>query len=242
LGVILFLGYALILVSAGPFHLLLSFHSAVGYFLVLWAFKLTVAIIAGSTAVGQVTTNGVRKLSWPSYVLGAALIATATVPFMSPRFPERILGVRAFKIPADSMSPTIVNGDHLIVDMRYYKTHNPERGDVVVYLMPQFNVLYVKRVVAIGGDTIATDSEGTILNGKRIAEPYVYLDGKSDEKVEKFGPTTVPTNQVFVMGDNRNHSYDSRYTGTVGVDHVLGKPLYIYYSSGKLDRIGHSFE
>lgn len=240
LGTILFLVYLLIVISSGFFHLLLSLYSAVVYVLVLWLFEVGVAILAGRTAVHQVNANTVQKLRWPSYALGTLFVFVAIIPVTSKRFPEGILGVRAFKIPSDSMSPTIINGDHIMVDMRYYKAHRPERGDLVVYLMPQFNVLYVKRVVAIGGDKIAVDSQGTILNGERIAEPYVYLDGKPGEDAEKFGPTTVPPNQVFLMGDNRNHSYDSRYTGTVGVDHVLGKPLYIYYSQGKLDRIGHN--
>jgi signal peptidase I len=242
LGIALFLAYALILAFGVLFHLLLSFRPAVGWVLVVLTFRLAVAIIAGRAAVRQVITKSVQQLKLPSYALGAALIAIATVPFINPRFPEETLGVRAFRIPADSMSPTIINGDHLIVDMRYYKTHSPERGDLVVYVVPQSNVLYVKRVVAVGGDMIATDTKGTMLNGNRVAEPYLYLEGKPDADMEKFGPVTVPTNQIFVMGDNRNHSYDSRYTGTVGVDRVIGKPLFIYYSSGRPDRIGRTIQ
>jgi signal peptidase I len=242
LAAILFLVYLLIVISLGVFHLLFSFYSAVFSVLVLWSFEFAVALQAGRTAVRQVNANAVQKLRWPCYALATLFISIAIIPAMSKGFPERVLGIRAFKIPSDSMSPTIINGDHLMVNMRYYKSHRPKRGDLVVYLMPQFNVLYVKRVVAIGGDMIAVDSQGTILNGERIAEPYVYLDGNPNEEAKNFGPTTVPTNQVFLMGDNRNHSYDSRYTGTVGVDHVLGRPLYIYYSPGKLDRIGHNVE
>jgi signal peptidase I len=108
--------------------------------------------------------------------------------------------------------------------------------------MPKLNILFVKRVIAVGGDTIATDSQGTILNGEHIVEPYVYREGHPDENAANFGPVTVSPDQLFLMGDNRNNSYDSRYTGAVGVDHVLGKPVYIYYSSGRFDRIGRAIQ
>jgi signal peptidase I len=241
LGAILFLVYLLSFISARAFHLVLSFHSLIVYALASWTFLLTVAAQAARTAVRQVSANNVQKLRWPSYAVGAVFVCTSIFMFSSENFPARILGVRAFKISSDSMSPTILNGDRIVFDIRYYNVNRPKRGDLVAYLMPQFNVLYVKRIIAVGGDTIATDSQGTILNGKRISEPYVYLDDAGpDENAAKFGPITIPTNQVFVMGDNRNHSYDSRYTGTVGVDHVIGRALYIYYSSGRLDRIGRT--
>lgn len=242
LGTILFLGYLAIVASAALFHVALSFRSGVAYLFVLWAFGLGVAIVAGRTAIHQVAANSVQKLRWPSYLLGAVFVSSALIPALSKTSPQAVFGVRAFKIPSDSMAPTILNNDRIIVDMGYYKTHRPGRGDLVVYSMPRFNVLYIKRIVAIGGDTIVTDSRGTILNGNRISEPYAYFEGKSDADSDKFGPLTVPMNQVFLMGDNRDNSYDSRYTGTVGVDHVLGKALYIYYSSGRLDRIGRKVE
>jgi signal peptidase I len=127
--------------------------------------------------------------------------------------------------------------------MWYYKTNRPKRGDLVVYRMPVNNVLFVKRVVAIGGDTIAVDSKGTILNGQRIPEPYILSeDTTPPEDSADFGPVSIPANQFFVMGDNRNHSYDSRYLGPVDVNRLVGKPLYIYYSSGNLGRIGRTIQ
>jgi signal peptidase I len=179
---------------------------------------------------------------WRFYALGALMICIVAV-MVSGNFPERILGVHAYKIPAESMSPTIFSGDHLMVDMRYFKTNRPKRGEVVVYRMPVNNVLFVKRVVAIGGDTIAGDSKGTILNGQRISEPYVLSeDTQPPEDSANFGPVSIPANQFFVMGDNRNHSYDSRFTGPVEVNRLIGKPLYVYYSSANLGRIGHTIQ
>jgi signal peptidase I len=109
--------------------------------------------------------------------------------------------------------------------------------------MPVNNVLFVKRVVALGGDTIAGDSKGTILNGQRVSEPYVLSeDTQPPEDSANFGPVSIPANQFFVMGDNRNHSYDSRFTGPVEVNRLIGKPLYVYYSSANLGRIGHTIQ
>ena len=105
------------------------------------------------------------------------------------------------------------------------------------------NVLFVKRVVAIGGDTIAGDSKGTILNGQHISEPFVLSeDATPPEDSANFGPVSIPANQFFVMGDNRYHSYDSRFTGPVDVNRLIGKPLYIYYSSGNIGRIGRTIQ
>jgi signal peptidase I len=242
-GIVIFLVYVALMFSAGFLHLLLSFPVAVAYMLVSWSFQIIVAIVAGRTAVRQVIANDVAEFRWLSFLAGAALVVTAMLVFSIGRFPDGILGVRTFKIPSDSMRPTIIVGDHLMVDMRYYTTHRPERGKLAVYLTPGTNVIYVKRIVAVGGDTIAADRQGTIVNGKRVPEPYVYLDAAGpDPATENFGPITVPSNQIFVMGDNRYHSYDSRYTGTVSINRVIGKPLYVYYSDGNLSRIGHVIE
>jgi len=243
LGVALFVFYALWVFSAGVFHLLYSFPSAIFYGLVLWIFMFSVAIHAVRVAIRQVRNDSVPRKGWRSYALSAVMVCIIAVMFSGNNFPERILGVHAYKIPADSMSPTIVSGDRLIVDMRYYKTNRLKRGDVVVYKTPVDNVLFVKRVVAIGGDTIAGDSKGTILNGQHISEPFVLSeDATPPEDSANFGPVSIPANQFFVLGDNRNHSYDSRFTGPVNLNRLIGKPLYIYYSSGNIGRTGRTIQ
>jgi len=224
-------------------RLFLSFNSALLSVLALWAFELAVAAHAVRTAVRQVNTNSTQRPRWPAYALGVLFTCIAVGVFSGNSLRDKIIRVRAFKIPSASMSPTIVSGDHLAVDMWYYKTNRPKRGDLVVYRMPVNNVLFVKRVVAIGGDTIAVDSKGTILNGQRIPEPYILSeDTTPPEDSADFGPVSIPANQFFVMGDNRNHSYDSRYLGPVDVNRLVGKPLYIYYSSGNLGRIGRTIQ
>lgn len=176
LGVTLFVLFALWDLSAGIFHLLYSFPFAICYALILWISLFSVAIHAVRVAIRQVRTDSVSRKGWPSYVLSAVMICIIAVMVSGNNFPERILGVHAYKIPAESMSPTLVSGDHLMVDMRYYKSNRPKRGDVVVYKMPINNVLFVKRVVAISGDTIAGDAKGITLNGQRISEPYVLSE------------------------------------------------------------------
>ena len=242
LGVVFFIVYALWIFAAAMFHLLYSFLSAVVYALVLWIFILSVAIHAVREAIRQSENDCRSRQRWHFYAAGAGMICS--ICFMvSGKFPERILGVHAYTIPADSMSPTILSGDHLIVDMRYFTANDLKRGDVVVYRMPVSNVLFVKRVVATGGDTIAGGSKGIVLNGQRVSESYVQSeDAQAPEDSATFGPIRIPANQFFVMGDNRNHSYDSRFTGPVENDRLIGKPLYIYYSSANLGRIGRTIQ
>ena len=215
-------------------------HVAVGFLLFV-----LVAIDAVRTAGRQAKTT-IPSRHWQAYVLAACMVFLTAAAYAGHVIPDHIPGVRAYKITVDSMAPTLKKGDRVVVDMQYYNSHPPERGDVVIFAAPPIGVppngaLMVKRVVAAAGDVIKADPHSTMVNGQTISEPY--LGSVSDEEKTRaessltFGPVTVPADQVFVLGDNRCHSFDSRSFGSIGIGQIRGKVLYIYWSPGR-SRLG----
>lgn len=155
--------------------------------------------------------------------------------------------VQAFKIPSGSMIPTLEIGDHILVNKFAYgikvpferstliPISDPKRGDIVVFLYPlDKSKDFIKRVVGVAGDTVQMKDKKIYLNGRRYEDPHaVYTDpiqpGSGDPK-DNFGPVKVPAGSLFVMGDNRDHSSDSRYWGFVDLKDVMGKAFIIYVS------------
>jgi signal peptidase I len=178
--------------------------------------------------------------------------------------------VQAFKIPSQSMEPTLLVGDHLLVNkfifggrghwydhiLPYREIH---RGDIIVFKFPyQDHPHYVKRVIGIPGDRVKIVDQQVYLNGKRLNEPYVARDPAAPydpfrdnfpPRNEQFlqanmqpewadrilsnvhdGEIAVPPDKYFAMGDNRDHSWDSRYWGFVDRDAIMGRPVVIYWS------------
>lgn len=154
--------------------------------------------------------------------------------------------VQAFKIPSGSMEPTLMIGDHILVNKFIYgikipfirKTilpiKKPERGDVIVFIFPKDESKdFIKRVIGLPGDTIEIKNRKIYINGKLFHDKYGYYDenpGGSLYQMDNFGPTVVPEGHYFVMGDNRNHSYDSRYWGFVPEENIKGKAFIVYFS------------
>lgn len=160
----------------------------------------------------------------------------------------RTFVVQAFKIPSGSMLPTLKIGDHLLVNKFVYGIRlplvgtmlvplgTPRPSDVIVFKYPQDPKLdYIKRVVAVGGQTLEVRDKVVYIDGKPTEDlQAVHLD---DKKIaarvsprDQFGPVTVPQGKVFVMGDNRDNSYDSRFWGFVDQRDIRGKALVIYWS------------
>ncbi len=160
----------------------------------------------------------------------------------------RTFFVQAFKIPSGSMLPTLQIGDHLLVNKllygirvpivgkRYFDFFAPERGDIIVFVFPEDPAKdFIKRVVGIPGDVLEIREKKLFRNGQMVDdgdEPYAqYLD-QSQNKVprDNWGPETVPEGNVFVLGDNRDRSYDSRFWGFVPFENIKGKAVVIYWS------------
>jgi signal peptidase I len=163
-----------------------------------------------------------------------------------------------FKIPYTSMIPTLLVGDHIYVK-KWRKT--PARGDVIVFRFPPDpRTDYIKRVVALPGETISIRHDEVLIDGRpiarrelelpcqfddrscRVAEEtldlHSYLIFRDSERHPDFGPVTVPAGHYFVMGDNRDNSNDSRVWGPLPADHIKGVASVVWYSDHHPDRIG----
>ena len=165
--------------------------------------------------------------------------------------------VQAFYIPSPSMLPTLERGDRILVNRLAYRLGDIRRGDIVVFTDPQANedrgVVggflhwlvdglgvastddFVKRVIGLPGDAVEIRNGAVFVNGSRIEEPY--LNPNHDSR--GFGPITVPPGMLFVLGDNRVDSGDSRFpppegTGYVPVDHVVGKVSVIVWPPSRV--------
>jgi signal peptidase I len=155
--------------------------------------------------------------------------------------------VQAFKIPSGSMIPTLVVGDHLLVNKFIYgvkipflrKTiipvSQPKRGDVIVFIFPvDKSKDFIKRVIGLPGDKVEITGKKIYINGRLYKDNHGYYaedDPMAISMEQKhFGPVIVPKGHLFVMGDNRNHSYDSRFWGFVPLSYVKGKAMIIYWS------------
>jgi len=157
----------------------------------------------------------------------------------------RTFVVQAFKIPSGSMKQTLQIGDHILVNkfiygikIPYWQTtiipfKNPQKGDIIVFKYPMDpDKAFIKRVIGVAGDVIKIRKKKLYLNGELAnhdfafhSEPKINKPGRDD-----FGPITVPENSLFVMGDNRDASHDSRFWGFVDLKAVNGKAFIIYWS------------
>jgi signal peptidase I len=182
-----------------------------------------------------------RRSVWKEY-LEAIIVAVLLALFI------RTFIVQAFKIPSGSMLPTLQIGDHLLVNKFIYGVKNPftenillpfekpHHGDVVVFRFPQDrSVDYIKRVVGVSGDTIVIKNKKVLVNDRPVEEIHAqytstYVMPATEGPRDNFGPIKVPEGKIFVMGDNRDNSYDSRFWGFVDQRDVLGKASIIYWS------------
>jgi len=159
----------------------------------------------------------------------------------------RTWAVQAFKIPTGSMELNLLVGDHLLVNKFVYAPSvtwversllpmgEVERGDVLVFKYPQDPERdFIKRVVGLPGETIELRRSQVLIDGELIEEPYLDLmrpGGRlPPDFMGTFGPMFVPEGHVFMMGDNRGDSQDSRYWGSLPLDHVKGRAFVLYWS------------
>jgi signal peptidase I len=156
-------------------------------------------------------------LEWLGVIGGGIAIALLVEAFL----------IQAFWIPSPSMEPTLDVGDRVLVNKLSYKFHDVNRGDVVVFERPpgastgqngEIKDL-IKRVVAVGGDTVEAKEGNVYVNGEQIDEDYLEPGTPTDN----LPLTTIPEGQVFVMGDNRTNSEDSRIFGPIDEDAIVGR-------------------
>ena len=150
--------------------------------------------------------------------------------------------VQAFKIPSSSMEPTLLVGDHLLVnkfiygiripytDIKLFQYKKPGRGDIIVFIFPKDRSKdFIKRVIGTEGEKVAIVHNKVYINDKLIDDPWGRFT-MPRTSIEDYGPVKVPENSLFVMGDNRDNSQDSRFWGFVKLNEVKGKAFIIYFS------------
>jgi signal peptidase I len=177
-------------------------------------------------------------IRWPLRLSTRRLIVLAAI----------VLGMRIFVgeasvVPTASMEGTILVGDHLFMDKLLYGPEIPlvhwrlpalktiHRGDIIVFRYPKdVTETFLKRVTAIGGDSLEIKNGVLYVNSKPVQEPYAVHHAPVHSPEESWGPTVVPEGKLFVMGDNRDNSSDSRDWGFVPMNNVIGEPLFVYWS------------
>ncbi len=170
-----------------------------------------------------------NMVEWALVIVGAIVVAFLVKTFL----------VQAFQIPSASMHPTLLEGDRVLVNKLSYDLHDVNRGDVVVFARPKSMNAgpndpddLIKRVIGLPGDTVQTKDGHVYIDGRELDEPYLAEDTVSDGIDD---PVTIPEGHLWVMGDNRGDSQDSRVFGPIPEDDVVGRAFLIMWP---LSRIG----
>jgi signal peptidase I len=146
------------------------------------------------------------------------------------------------QVNGSSMVPTFENGEYLLTDKISYKTGLPGRGDVVVFHAPDSAQCpegtgcdFIKRIIGLPGDTIEVKNGSLYLNGEKLSEVYLPDDFVTRPgNYTLSGPVVVPEGNYFVVGDNRDHSSDSRFWGTVSFEKIVGKVFFRYWPPARV--------
>ncbi len=140
--------------------------------------------------------------------------------------------VKPFEIPSGSMEPTLMPGDRVLVNRTAYKFGSPQRGDIIVFRSPKDpGIDYIKRVIAVGGDTVEIRGGMVLINGEPQVEDYVKTTDLRDFRFK-----LVPAGMVFVLGDNRPDSEDARYWKPpwFSEDEIIGKAFFRYWPVSRI--------
>jgi signal peptidase I len=196
----------------------------------------TAAAVVQSTRPSGKTKSTVRE--YLESIIWAVLIALVIRTFI----------IQTFMIPSGSMEPTLAIGDHIFVnkflygttlpftDKKILKLRDPVRGDVAVFRFPEDRSKdFIKRVIGVPGDQVMVRNQKVYINGTLYQNPHEVhreppLDPRQTSPRDNFGPVRVPAGSYFMMGDNRENSYDSRFWGFVKESDLRGKAIVKYWS------------
>lgn len=161
------------------------------------------------------------RLRWWAVALGGVVLAIGLL---------RWIAFQPYVIPSPSMEPTIMPGDHILVNRLAYRFGVPSRGDVVVFAYPKDpRRTFVKRIVGLEGETFELRDNQVFINGQAVQEPYL-----KPGDYPPYGPETIPAGKVLVLGDNRRESEDSREWGLLDRSFLIGKTCLIYYPLNRM--------
>ena len=155
------------------------------------------------------------RLKWPIWLLVGIVFSAILL---------RLFVLQPYTISSNSMEPTLEQGDHILVNRLAYRFGSPTRGDIVVFAYPKdTSRTFVKRIIAVEGETIELKGNQVYVNGTLVQEPYL-----KEGDYPPFESETIPANNVFVLGDNRKESGDSREWGVLPKNYIIGKSWLLY--------------
>ena len=164
-------------------------------------------------------------------VRGGSLAGAVTREMLSAILPALVIAIvihlflaQATRVEGYSMEPTLFGHQRPIIEKLSYHFHEPQRGDIVVIKVPGFDELLIKRVIGLPGDTLEVKDGVVYINDKALNEPYVNGRPRGD-----YPRTKIPEGYIFVMGDNRNNSNDSRSFGPVAIENIVGHAWMRYW-------------
>jgi signal peptidase I len=228
-GIVLFLALALLWLP-WPVNFLIPVAAAI---------VVTVFVIFDGFRCARAARPGfslARCNRWHVYILVVAVLAIVVAPEqVLVGSPTRAYVMQTFSTATTSMEPTVLLGDHVVVNKGAYAFSEPKRGDIILYrAMERPQTIFMKRIVGMPGETIEMRNREVFVSGKKIDEPYVQSLRPSKDGTfngDSMAPTVIPADAYFLLGDNRDNSLDSRFMGPVQRRQFLGKAKTIYFSS-----------
>jgi signal peptidase I len=173
-------------------------------------------------------------VEWVAVIVGALVVALVVKTFL----------FQAFFIPSGSMEPTLEKGDRVLVNKLSYDLHDVHRGDVIVFELDPGDVGpdgikdLIKRVIGLPGDVIETRDGVVYINDQPLDEPYLTDGTKTGDATDGQNPSierqTVPEGHVYVLGDNRSNSADSRYRGPIAIESIVGRAFVLVWPPGDI--------
>lgn len=167
------------------------------------------------------------------------ILSVGLMIFVPVRTRRSFLSIVPFKFATTSMMPTVHRDDFLMVNPKAYDGRTPQRGDLIVFAYPRDpSKRFLHRVIAVEGETIEIKNKQVFIDGQPLQESYkIHEDSTVDNRRDNLGPLRIPAGHCFVLGDNRDNSFDSRFWGALPLANVQGQALYVYWAKD-MTRIG----